>query len=93
MNDDARLSAAGRSYTAAHAAHYGSKDLRRALRLYEELVAAHPDTEEAGYSRSQIQNIARSVVPAQDLLAAQVALALTSIESVDPAQATGSPAS
>jgi hypothetical protein len=37
---------------------------------------AHPETQEAEYSRSQIQNIVSTVVPNQELFDAQVELAL-----------------
>jgi len=40
------------------------------------IVAAHPDTQEAGYSRSQIQNIIKEVVPERDLFEAQVGMAM-----------------
>jgi hypothetical protein len=74
----------GRQYEAAHAAHYKTKDLHEALELYKEVIAAHPDTREAGYSRSQLINIVNSVVPRQELLDAQVALALTHLENGEP---------
>lgn len=84
---------AGQQYAAAYAAHYTTKDLREALRLYRGLVAAHPNTQEAGYSQSQIQNIVNAVVPRQELIDAQVDLALARFEHEDqadvrPAQAT-----
>ena len=50
--------------------------VREALELYRGIVAAHPETPEAGYSRTQIQNIVNSVVPDQELLDAQADLAL-----------------
>ncbi len=75
MSDDIHLLAAAGGYATAHEAHYGLKDLHQALGLYEGIVTAHPDSEEAGYSRSQIQNIVKMVVPAPDLVASQVALA------------------
>jgi hypothetical protein len=67
---------AGEQYAAAHAAHYTEKNLHRALELYKGIVTAHPDAPEAGYSHSQIKNIVNTVVPKQDLLDAQVELAL-----------------
>ena len=76
MRNDTGLTEASQQYAAAHAAHYGTKDLREALELYKGIVAAHPDTQEAGYSRSQIQNIVKAVVPSQELFDAQVDLAL-----------------
>jgi hypothetical protein len=67
---------AGEQYAAAHAAHYTEKNLHRALVLYKGVVNAHPNTPEAGYSHSQIQDIVKNVVPKQELLNAQVELAL-----------------
>ena len=66
---------AGRQYAAAYAAHYTGRDLAVALQLYTKVMASHPDAEEAGYSRMQIQNIVNAVVPKQELLDAQIELA------------------
>ena len=67
MRNDTGLTEASQKYAAAYAAHYETKDLREALELYRGIVAAHPDTQEAGYSRSQIQNIVNEVVPEREL--------------------------
>ena len=45
----------------------------------------HPDSKEAGYARSQIQNIVHAVVPEQALTGAQADLALTYIDQGDAA--------
>ena len=66
---------AGAQYAAAHRVHYADNDLPRALDLYRTLIAAYPDSREAGYSRSQVQNIVNMVVPKDSLLAAQMRLA------------------
>ena len=52
------------------------RNLREALALYKGILAAHPDTQEAGYSRSQIQNIIKEVVPERELFEAQVGMAM-----------------
>ena len=80
MSDDGSTTEAARSYAAAYAAHYSERDLATAIQLYRDLVGSHPSALEAGYSRTQIQNIARALVPAQDLLDAHVELALAHIE-------------
>jgi hypothetical protein len=67
---------AGLLYATAHTAHYTAKDLHEALQLYQGVMSAHPDTREAGYARSQIQNIVIATVPKQALFDAQVELAL-----------------
>ena len=76
MRNDSDLTQAGEQYAAAYAAHYETKDLRVALELYMEILAAHPDSQEAGYSRSQIQNIIQEVVPGRELFEAQVGIAM-----------------
>jgi hypothetical protein len=70
----------GRAYAAAYAAHYSEHDLRAALQLYGDVVAAHPGSQEANHSIAQIQRIVRFVVPARELLAAQLKLALAHLE-------------
>jgi hypothetical protein len=87
--------AAGRQYAAAHAAHYATKDLHEALELYMGVMAAHPNTQEAEYSRTQMHNIVNSVVPREDLLAANVELTLARLEreersNLEPFAETGS---
>ncbi len=78
------IPAADRAYAAAHAAHYSQRDLAAALRLYRDLIAARPNAPEARYSRTQIQNIVDTVVPAQELLDAQVGLALARLDGNEP---------
>ncbi len=81
MRHDTELSDAGRQYAAACDAHYTRHDLPGALRLYMTIVASQPDAQEAGYARTQVQNIANAVVPKQELLDAQVELALAHLEN------------
>lgn len=75
MKNQTEVTKAGQQYAAAYAVHYKTKDLNEALDLYEGVMAAHPDTNEAEYSRTQIQNIAKSLVPKEELLAAEMAMA------------------
>ena len=74
MRDNDNQKKAAQHYNVAHEAHYKTKDLRKALDLYTGVMASHPDTREAEYSRTQIQNIAKSVVPKHELLDAERAL-------------------
>jgi len=67
---------AGRDYAAAYAAHNTDHDLPTALQLYLKVISAHPSTKEAGYARSQAQNIINATVTDQELLDAQVELAV-----------------
>ncbi len=71
---------ANRQYAAAYAAHYTEHDLPSALQLYKQVIASHPSDPEAEYSRVQIQNIVNAVVPKQELLDAQMELAVTHFE-------------
>lgn len=73
-------SEATRLYTTAYAAHYETKDLGNALVLYRGVMAAHPDSQEAAYSRSQVQNIVRTVVPEHELFDAQFDLAMAKFQ-------------
>jgi hypothetical protein len=50
------------------------------MRLYKQIMASHPSDPEAEYSRVQIQNIVNAVVPKQELLDAQMDLALNHFE-------------
>lgn len=83
---------AARQYAAAYLAHYSKKDLLGALNLYVGLLAAHPDSPEAAYSRTQMHNIVEDVVPAAELLTAEVAMATGRLEPSGTAarDATGS---
>ena len=87
MRNGTAPTGAGQQYAAAYAAHYTTKDLREALGLYNSILAAHPDTQEAGFSRSQIQNIANLVVPKKELFDALVNLALAHSDHGDPPDA------
>ena len=84
MNDKGTLGEAARDYAAAYAAHHSRRDLAGALHLYTRLIDSHGSTPESGYSISQVQNIVKSVVPAQELLDAQIGLALARLEQLIP---------
>lgn len=75
MRDATKSTEAGRQYSAAYAAHYTARDLPAALRLYVDLIASHPEEQEADFSRVQVQNIVNAVVPKQELFDTQVNLA------------------
>lgn len=64
-----------REYAAAYATHYTQRDLTKALHAYDEVIVQHPESLEAEYSRAQLRNIVRSVVPSNELLATEVRLA------------------
>ena len=68
--------AAVREYAEAYEKHYAIKDVHAALQIYKGIVVEYPDSKEAEYSRSQIQNIVHNVVPKQVLYDAQLDLAL-----------------
>ncbi len=87
MSDDSGLIEAAREYAAAYAAHYSERDLAMALQLYKKIIGSHASAREAGYSRTQIQNIVNAVVPEQELLDAQMELALVRLEHQIPPDA------
>lgn len=80
MRNDTGPSEASHRYAAAYVAHYEARELGAALGLYKEIIAAHPSTLEAGYSRSQILNIVKVVVPEQEIFEAQANLASAHFE-------------
>jgi hypothetical protein len=84
--------ASARSYADAYAMHYAERDLMEALRCYEEILTAHPTAPEADYARSQMRNITRLVIPAQELLDSQVELARQHLRRID-ADPAASPSS
>jgi hypothetical protein len=92
MRNDTGPTEVGLQYAAAYAAHYTAKDLHEAFMLYRGVMAAHPKSLEAEYSRSQIQNIVNAVVPKQELFDAQVDLALAQFEHGDQPEASAAPA-
>ncbi len=55
-------------------------------------MASHPGDQEAGYSRTQIQNIINTVVPQQELLDAHVELAVAHFRHEGPADTRRIPA-
>ena len=80
MRNKTELTEANRQYATAYAAHYTEHDLPAAMRLYKQIMASHPSDPEAEYSLVQIQNIVNAVVPKQELLDAQMDLALSHFE-------------
>lgn len=77
MKKETQLTVSGQQYADAYEKHYGQKDQHGALLAYKGIVTEHPDSREAGYSRSQIQNIMRNVVPGDILYNNELNLALS----------------
>ena len=80
MKNRNNFTVADQDYTKAHDMHYKTKDLPKAFKLYRGIIADYPETKEAGYSLSQIQNIVNAVVPKQEVMDALVALTLAHFE-------------
>ena len=80
MENKINFTEAAQQYKTAYDAHYATKDLQKAFALYEHVIAEHSATQEAEYSRSQIQNIVKAVVPKQIIADAMAKLALTHFE-------------
>ena len=91
MRNEFELTEAGRQYAAAYAAHYTGRDLPAALQLYLKVLASHPSAPEADYSRTQVRNIVNTVVPKQELLDAEIELAVAHFERDGPPDATRIP--
>lgn len=83
MRHDAPPDDAARRYAEAHAAHYAAENLRQAIALYGAILVEHPEAREAGYSRSQIENIVKAVVPPGVLLQAGLDLAMGQLDRAD----------
>ena len=80
MSTNTEQMEAARQYAAAYEFHYAHKNLREAFKLYKEILATYPDTKEAGYAKSQIQNIVNAVVPKEERLSVQMDLAAAAFE-------------
>lgn len=76
MKQSIAPSEAGRTYAAAHAAHYTTQDLAGAMALYQDILERHSESEEAGYARTQIYNLLRAVVPSREIVDGEIALVL-----------------
>ena len=87
MRNDTELTEPHRQYAAAYAAHYTGRDLPAALQLYMKVMASHPGTQEADYSRMQVRNIVNTVIPKQEILDSQIELALAHFEYEGPPDA------
>ena len=73
---ESRLSKeAGQQYATAYDMHFTTKDVHKAFTLQEDIIAAYPDTKEAGYLRTQVQNIVNAVVPKKKFMDSLVELA------------------
>ena len=88
METDNTLSTAAQQYAKANAVHYAQRDLLAALQSYGEVIALNPGMPELGYSHTQILGIVNQVVPAEELRAAQTALALNHLQPEGDAAAT-----
>ena len=80
MNNAIQAISPTQQYAIAHNVHYKTKDVHEAVVLYRKIIANHPGSAEAEYSKSQVQNIVNSVVPKQVFIDALGDLALTHIE-------------
>jgi hypothetical protein len=52
----------------------------KAFRLDGRIIAVHPNSDEAGYSGSQVQNIVNAVIPKQKVMDALAKLTLAHFE-------------
>lgn len=70
-------------YEKAYTAHYKSKKLEDAIARYQNIIKSHPKSKEAGYARAQLLNIVNHVVSPEELLNAQVEMALARLKKKD----------
>ena len=84
MKNRNNVAVADQNYTKAHDMHYKTKDLPEAFKLYRSIIADYPETKDAGYSLSQVQNIVNAVVPKQEVMDSLVALTLAHFEQDVP---------
>ena len=91
MKDEIEPTEASRQYAVAYAAQYSERDLPLALRHYQQLLASHADSQEAGYARSQVRNIVNTVVPKQELQDVQMNLLLAHFQRDGRLDATKTP--
>ena len=82
---------ADQKYATAYDTHYTTKDIHKAFKLYEDIIAAHPETKEAGYSRSQVQNIVNAVVPKKEIMDSLMKLARNHFDQKVPLDAEPAP--
>ena len=80
MSADSGDSKATGDYQKAYAAHYKSKNLEDAIERYRKIIKTHDNAKEAGYARAQLLNIVGNVVPPEELLDAQIKLALAQLK-------------
>ena len=76
MKNKHKITLEGEDYSKAYDMHYKTKDLPKAFNLYRGVIADYPNTDEAGYSLSQVHNIVNTVVPKQEVMDALVAMTL-----------------
>jgi hypothetical protein len=84
MKNRNNVTVAGQDYTKAHDMHYKTKDLPKAFKLYGGIIADYPETKEAGYSLTQVQNIVNAVIPKKEVMDALVTLTLAHFEQDVP---------
>ena len=70
------FSKSDQAYAVAYKEHYSNNNLKEAFNLYRDVIAGYPESQEAMYSKKQIENFAASIVPAQEIFDAQVNMAL-----------------
>lgn len=70
------LSRSVQAYVAAYKEHYANNHLKEAFNLYRDVIATYPESQEATYSKKQIENIVAAIVSAQEIFDAQINMAL-----------------
>lgn len=88
MNNTRILTEAGQQYATAYDMHYAKKDLHKAFVLYENVIAEHPAAREAEFSRAQVHNIVKAVIPKEEIADSLAKLALAHFKQTRPPGST-----
>ncbi len=81
MRHEVEISKAGKLYAAAYAAQYSSKNIYKAFTLYKSVIAAFPQSKEAGNAKLQIRNIVDNLLPKDPFLREQINSASVMVDS------------
>lgn len=84
MKNDTIIPQADQQYEKAYSTHYTMKNLYEAFVLYASIMVEYPDTKEAGYSRTQVENIVNAVVSKQEITDVLMDLALSHLKQDIP---------
>lgn len=74
---------AGKKYAAAYETHYTQQNFHSAFCQYVDLIDLYPDSLEAKYARTQLDNIVKALIPDDERLSSLVQLLERKFESMN----------